>query len=100
MTFQEGVHLLIPHLFILRFAAFGAGESTSLRVYRRDANINDRDVDEQEDPQDDETNSATVNELTLIYHFNVLFTAKEKLSHDIYYNLFMLILCKYLTGFG
>ena len=43
-----------------RFAAFGAGETTSLRIYRRDASINDREVDEQADPYDDETNSATV----------------------------------------
>ena len=43
-----------------RFAAFGAGETTSLRIYRPDANINDRNVDEQADPHDDEGNSATV----------------------------------------
>ena len=47
-------------LFMNRFAAFGAGETTSLRIYRRDANINDRNVDEQADPHDDEGNSATV----------------------------------------
>ena len=48
------------HIFISRFAAFGAGETTSLRIYRRDSSINDREIDEQADPYDDETNSATV----------------------------------------
>ena len=47
-------------MLLSRFAAFGAGETTSLRIYRRDASINDREVDEQADPYDDETNSATV----------------------------------------
>ena len=51
---------LMPNFFMNRFAAFGAGETTSLRIYRRDANINDRHVDEQADPHDDEGNSATV----------------------------------------
>ena len=51
-----------------RFAAFGAGETTSLRIYRRDASINDREVDEQADPYDDETNSATVRT-----KYNILF---------------------------
>ena len=50
----------MPNFFMNRFAAFGAGETTSLRIYRRDANINDRHVDEQADPHDDEGNSATV----------------------------------------
>ena len=49
--------------FMNRFAAFGAGETTSLRIYRRDANINDRHVDEQADPHDDEGNSATVKQI-------------------------------------
>jgi len=46
--------------FSFWFAAFGAGETTSLRIYRRDASVNDREIDEQADPYDDETNSATI----------------------------------------
>ena len=52
--------------YFLRFTAFGAGETTSLRIYRRDVDINDREIDEQADPYDDETNSATVS-LYLIF---------------------------------
>ena len=59
-------------MLLSRFAAFGAGETTSLRIYRRDASINDREVDEQADPYDDETNSATVRT-----KYNILFMKIE-----------------------
>ena len=61
---------------LLRFAAFGAGETTSLRIYRRDASINDREVDEQADPYDDETNSATVRT-----KYNILFMKIKSFRH-------------------
>ena len=59
LSFVQKSEFIIRLIFI-RFAAFGAGETTSLRIYRRDVDINDREIDEQADPYDDETNSATV----------------------------------------
>ena len=66
----------------LRFAAFGAGETTSLRIYRRDSNINEdrRDVDEQEDAQDDETNASTVSVILCLKDLIFIFKYIGKIS--------------------
>ena len=49
--------------FDYRFAAFGAGESTSLRILREDrSNKKDSDSDNDEDDDEDDSRKQTVSE--------------------------------------
>ena len=51
-------------MYFIRFAAFGAGETTSLRIYREDrvSGSSDKDSIENDDEDEDQDGKVTVND--------------------------------------